>query len=89
MEREGIKMNCWHCNTELIWGADFTFEDYCLEGEGIVSSLCCPKCNAHVEVFLGDDRIVSQTPEEAMKKYTAKLKKDNNKFKKDKNDTSK
>jgi len=79
-------MNCWHCNTELIWGGDHDIED---EVYSIVSNLSCPKCNAHVEVFLGDDRIVSQTPEEAMKKYTAKLKKDNNKFKKDKNDTSK
>ena len=75
-------MNCWHCNNKLIWGADFTYEDYQLEGEGIVSTLSCSKCNAHVEVYLGDDRIVSQTPEEAMKKYTAKLKKDNIKFKK-------
>ena len=84
-------MNCWHCNNKLIWGADFTYEDYQLEGEGIVSTLSCSKCNAHVEVYLGDDRIVSQTPEEAMKKYTAKLKKDNIKFKKNRrtNGTSK
>ena len=84
-------MNCWHCNNKLIWGADFTYEDYQLEGEGIVSTLSCSKCNAYVEVYLGDDRIVSQTPEEAMKKYTAKLKKDNIKFKKNRrtNGTSK
>jgi len=84
-------MNCWHCNNKLIWGADFTYEDYQLEGEGIVSTLNCSKCNAHVEVYLGDDRIASQTPEEAMKKYTAKLKKDNIKFKKNRrtNGTSK
>ena len=84
-------MNCWHCNSKLIWGADFTYEDYQLEGEGIVSTLSCSKCNAHVDVYLGDDRIGSQTPEEAMKKYTAKLKKDNIKFKKNRrtNGTSK
>tara|TARA_Y100000004_G_C8942224_1_gene424685 strand:+ start:1331 stop:1597 length:267 start_codon:yes stop_codon:yes gene_type:complete len=85
MEGKGKKMNCWHCNTELIWGSDFTYEDYCIEGEGIVSTFSCPNCNAHVEVYLGDDAIGSKTPEEAMKKYTAKLKKENNKFKKEKN----
>ena len=20
-------MKCWHCNTELIWGGDFTYEE--------------------------------------------------------------
>ena len=45
-------MNCWHCNAELIWGADFDFEDYGLEGDGIVTSLSCPNCPATVEVYL-------------------------------------
>jgi len=45
-------MNCWHCNTKLIWGGDFSFDDYGLGGEGIVSNLSCPNCNAHVEVYL-------------------------------------
>jgi len=45
-------MNCWHCNTELIWGGDFTYEDYGIEEDGVVSNLSCTKCNAHVEVYL-------------------------------------
>ena len=47
-------MNCWHCNTKLIWGGDFSYEDYGLEGDGIVSNLSCPnkKCNADVLVYL-------------------------------------
>jgi len=47
-------MNCWHCNTELIWGGDFSYEDYGLEGDGIVSNLSCPnkKCNADVLIYL-------------------------------------
>ena len=64
----------------------FEFE---LEGEGIVSSLSCSKCNAYVEVYLGDDSIVSKTPEEAMRKFALKLKKENEKIKKEKNGTSK
>ena len=47
-------MKCWHCNEELIWGGDFDYEDYGIEGEGIVSNLSCPneECNVYVEVFL-------------------------------------
>ena len=47
-------MNCWHCNTELIWGGDNDFEDYGREDEGIVSNFPCPnkECEAFVEVYL-------------------------------------
>ena len=48
-------MKCWHCNKELIWGNDFSFEDYGLEGEGIVTNLSCSGCNANVMVYLKDD----------------------------------
>lgn len=48
-------MKCWHCNTKLIWGGDFTFEDYGVDGEGIVTNLSCPKCEAYVEVYKGED----------------------------------
>tara|TARA_B100001094_G_scaffold273706_1_gene280252 strand:- start:902 stop:1216 length:315 start_codon:yes stop_codon:yes gene_type:complete len=44
-------MNCYHCETELIWGGDNTFEDMDLDGEGIVTNLSCPKCEAHIEVY--------------------------------------
>ena len=45
-------MNCWHCTTELIWGADFDGEDYgCGETYSIVSTLTCPKCKSYVEVY--------------------------------------
>tara|TARA_R110002020_G_scaffold138354_1_gene308264 strand:+ start:5107 stop:5346 length:240 start_codon:yes stop_codon:yes gene_type:complete len=45
-------MDCWHCNTELIWGGDHTYEDYDMEGEGVVSNLSCPNCKSFVEVYL-------------------------------------
>jgi hypothetical protein len=48
-------MNCWHCNTELIWGGDHDFEDCMIEGEGIVTNLSCPNCSARVEVYLSTD----------------------------------
>ena len=49
-------MNCWHCKTELVWGGDFTFEEYGLEGEGIVSNLSCQSCPAYVEVYYDIDK---------------------------------
>lgn len=48
-------MNCYRCNTELIWGNDFDYNDYNLEGDGIVTNLSCSKCGAYVEVYLPSD----------------------------------
>ena len=46
------EMNCWHCNTELIWGSDFSGEDYHGEEEySIVTNLSCPKCQSCVPVY--------------------------------------
>ena len=42
-------MNC-KCNTELIWGGDHDYEDYNVEGKGIVSNLSCPNDNCGVEI---------------------------------------
>ena len=42
-------MNCWHCKTELIWGADHDIEDD--ETYGMVTNLSCPKCKCHVDVY--------------------------------------
>ena len=41
-------MNCWHCNTELIWGGDHDYEPE--DGQGIVTNLSCPECTAFVLV---------------------------------------
>ena len=44
-------MNCWHCNTQLIWGGDHDID----EDEGMecdmVTNLTCPKCESYVEVY--------------------------------------
>lgn len=50
-------MNCYKCGpqTQLIWGGDNDYEDYNLEGEGIVSNLSCPKCDAFVLVYMSND----------------------------------
>ena len=50
--REELEMNCWHCKSKLIWGGDHTFEDYGMEGEGIVSKLSCPNCPLIIYVYV-------------------------------------
>ena len=43
------RMNCWHCQTELIWGGDHDLEDE--EDYIMVTNLSCPKCKSHVDVY--------------------------------------
>ena len=44
---------CFHCGTEsVIWGADFSFEDYGRDGEGIVHTLTCANCGAEIEYYI-------------------------------------
>lgn len=45
-------MNCHFCGGKLIWGNDFSFEDYGIEGEGIVTSMTCSGCGATWEGYL-------------------------------------
>tara|TARA_Y100001963_G_C6697844_1_gene407840 strand:+ start:33 stop:212 length:180 start_codon:yes stop_codon:yes gene_type:complete len=40
---------CPMCKEELIWGADFDYEDYGLEGTGIVGNYTCKEKMCHVE----------------------------------------
>ena len=60
-------MNCWHCNTELIWGSDFDGEDYGCEDIAIVTNLSCPKCHSTVEVYLPKDEYRPDFAEEMIK----------------------
>ena len=44
-------MNCWYCNTELIWGGDHDLDDYEDMDYDIITNLSCPKCESYVEVY--------------------------------------
>jgi len=44
-----IKTYCWFCGGEMIWGCDFSFEDYGMDGDGIIATLSCPDCGATAE----------------------------------------
>ena len=48
-------MKCYNCGSVVIWGGDHTFEDYGLNGEGIVTNLSCSKCNAEYLIYLGEE----------------------------------
>lgn len=41
---------CFHCGCRsVIWDGDFNFEDFCLDGEGIVHVCHCTNCGAEIE----------------------------------------
>ena len=42
-------VECYNCRTEMIWGNDFSFEDFAYEGECVVSSFTCPTCDTYAE----------------------------------------
>lgn len=44
--------NCINCGAELCWQNDFDYEDYGIEGEGIVSVWHCTQCGALHEVYI-------------------------------------
>lgn len=50
---------CFHCgHRSVIWDNDFSFEDFCYEGEGIVQICHCTNCGAEIEyrIPLNDEK---------------------------------
>jgi len=44
---------CFHCLARsVVWQADFSFEDYGLEGEGIVQVCRCTNCGAEIYYYI-------------------------------------
>lgn len=49
---------CFHCLSNTVaWECDYSFEDYGLDGEGIIHVCHCGNCGAEIEyyIYLGDD----------------------------------
>ena len=47
---------CFHCGSRsVIWQSDFDFEDYGLEGQGIIHVLHCQECGAEIEYYIRID----------------------------------
>jgi len=64
-------MNCWHCDTELIWGGDHGIE---AENEyyDIVSNLSCPKCHTAVDVYHPSEKLLKEYEESEKDKEKVK-----------------
>lgn len=44
---------CFHCCTRaVIWDADFDYEDYGLEGVGIIHECHCENCGARITYYI-------------------------------------
>lgn len=44
---------CFHCGSiSVIWDSDFNFEDYGLEGEGIIHECHCSHCGARIVYYV-------------------------------------
>lgn len=44
---------CFHCGARsVIWGGDFTFEDYGIEGEGLIHECHCESCGADIIYYI-------------------------------------
>ena len=50
---------CFHCGAQsVVWQSDFSFEDYGIEGEGIIHVCHCANCGSDIEYYVpigGDD----------------------------------
>jgi|TARA_S200002703_G_scaffold141015_1_gene132559 hypothetical protein len=54
-------MKCWHCETELIWGADHDVEDD--DTYDMVTNLHCPKCYCVIDVYYPSEKTIKEYKE--------------------------
>lgn len=58
---------CYACGQEtVIWSCDFSFEDYCIEGEGLVQEYTCLNCGASITYYIPfdtEEEPTDETPE--------------------------
>ena len=47
-------VECYNCQSEMIWGNDFDFKDFGYDGEGVVVCFTCPKCDTYAEFVIPD-----------------------------------
>ena len=45
-------IKCYNCDSDMIWGNDFHFDECGYVGEGIVTSFTCPKCDTYAEFVI-------------------------------------
>jgi hypothetical protein len=54
-------MKCWHCETELIWGADHDIEND--DTYDMVTNLHCPKCYCVIDVYYPSKKTIEEYEE--------------------------
>lgn len=54
-----INAYCTECkkNVRAVWGCDYSFEDYDLEGEGIVQTSTCSECDGLIETYMPEQPV--------------------------------
>ena len=52
-------MNCWHCQTKLIWGGDHDIDEE-NDPYSMVSNLSCPKCHSIVDVYYPNKETIKE-----------------------------
>lgn len=56
---------CFNClSRSVIWDADFSFEDFGYEGEGIVHICHCTRCGAEIEYRISYDESKQDTEDQ-------------------------
>lgn len=45
-------MKCSSCLEDLLWGGDFDYEDYNMDGDGIVSNYTCLNKDCNVDMVI-------------------------------------
>jgi len=53
-------MDCWNCNTEMIWGGDHDMED--AESFVMVSNFSCPECESQADFYTSNKDLVEHPP---------------------------
>lgn len=50
-ESKKVYQPCWYCRSEMIWNNDFSYEDFMMEGDGIVAVLTCTSCGSYAHFY--------------------------------------
>ncbi len=54
-------MECWHCGTKLIWGADHDLDPKENDGYIMATNLSCPNCGSIVDVYQAEKTLNEKT----------------------------
>ena len=46
--KKNNSFNCFRCGEKLWWECDYSYEDYDMDGDGLVTTYQCPNCGARM-----------------------------------------